>query len=174
MPRLPKDTFDWHPDLVKAASARYAYSHLHNKRDQTAWREALRYLQESRDPIYIQKGGQNKGNIIGIPKSITNDAIRQTLSKIVSGEELVLRPEMEGLSGTSVDIGKIPYYRDRIYRDGGYALLAAMYSATNKFPTLLSESDIKARARPYTDNKIDYDYRTREHGIWKCMDSLRY
>eukprot|EP01041_Mallomonas_annulata_P000302 gene302-543_t len=171
--KLPKDTKDWHEDLVDACNARYRYSHFHNKKDQNSWKDALNILRESQDHIYIQKGGQKQGHVIGIPKKIKSISILQVLMNIVNEEEPVLKPEHNGLDDNNdLSVEDTKFFRDRKYRDSAYALLAAMYMNTTSMPTILYEDQIKRSARNFTDEPIDYDHRAHKFGVWKSVDTL--
>ena len=49
---------------------------------------ALDLLEASRSPVYLQKGGLNKGDIKGLPKGLSNDVLLK-LTKIVYNQDTV-------------------------------------------------------------------------------------
>ena len=66
---LPQGAKNWLPDVILAAQCRYTLAVRNNYRNQEAWGDAVRLLQQSQKPIYIQRSGQNAGlgTVKGIP-----------------------------------------------------------------------------------------------------------
>ena len=64
---VPRGCKDWHQDLIIAAQCRHTHATIHNHRIKEVWGDAVRFLQESRHPIYIQPSGQSAGRVKGLP-----------------------------------------------------------------------------------------------------------
>jgi hypothetical protein len=62
--KLPKDCRDWKDDLITCASAKYVKQCQLNKRGYDDWRIARDLLSSSTDPVFIQKTGDKKVNLI--------------------------------------------------------------------------------------------------------------
>lgn len=162
---------DWHERLIQAAMARHTQAVRNSNRDANSWKDAVSYLEKSKQKIYIAKSGLNKDLVVGIPPRIA-PSIVQKLTRIVKEEEAVLLPEHEGR--VSVDITDEQVVHGRNYRDSAFSILAALwleYQGPGINPQ--HTSIVKRRAQKYTDSEMDFDFRIRKQGAWKAKDQLR-
>ena len=93
MRQPPKGEKDWLEDIREACYLRYRYAQRKNKVSQTKWKCAWDALRASQQSIYLQKGGEKKGLVVGIPKKIRDPAIIQTIHNIVKEDEPETKPE---------------------------------------------------------------------------------
>mmetsp|Transcript_1638 Transcript_1638/g.2780 ORF Transcript_1638/g.2780 Transcript_1638/m.2780 type:complete len:412 (+) Transcript_1638:182-1417(+) len=133
-------------------------------------------LNRSQDQIFIQKGGDKKGFVIGIPKKekeISAD-VRRRLEMVVKGEIDVVGEGDEHYQHASVGVEDTQWMDNRTNRDSAYAILAAMYvNLAYPFPLSMSTREIQANMRQFTDDQIEFDHRTRTQGAWKMMDTIK-
>ena len=183
---LPRGCKDWHEDLILAAQCRYNEALTKNYQNQDRWGEAVRYLQESRNPIYIQPSGQFAGSVKGLPSKITCNLIVQVLSAVVRGAEPVLSNGVavvpgQSLTGPGGGPTQDQLLRDKLvrtmqYRSSSYALLAALYE---NYQGLGGESDMdtslfKQLAAKYSDIPVDGNYRIPgDKGTWAAKEKLK-
>eukprot|EP00960_Hanusia_phi_P031464 749300-Hanusia_phi.AAC.12 len=161
---------DWHEQLIEAAQARYRYAVRMNHRNQNCWRDAVHLLEGSRKRICLQKGGQNAGVVVGLPAKLAPTVV-QVLTRIVKGDEEVVLREHRDCAETGISEDSV--VRRRRYRDSAYAILAALWleyegPEENPQPTIV----VQRRAQKFTDNPMEYDWRSRAHGAWKAKDDL--
>jgi hypothetical protein len=122
--RCPKGCVDWHDKVLQAARSRRATSQLENRRDQNQWDEAVKLLEKSQKSIHIQKTGQLKGSVVGIPEKVAG-FIQQVFIKIVEGVETVNPQDIDNQPHVKLEDDKL--LRKLGYRSCNYALLAALY-----------------------------------------------
>lgn len=71
MPRGNNATIDdWKDRLLEALDVRRAEAVRNNHLNQNTLNDAFRAIQASRLMIRIQKGGQRKGEVVGIPNDV--------------------------------------------------------------------------------------------------------
>lgn len=122
--RCPKGCVDWHDKVLQAARSRRATSQLENRRDQNQWDDAVKLLEKSQKSIHIQKTGQLKGTVVGIPENVAS-FIQQMIIKIVEGVETVNPQDIANQPHVKLEDDKL--LRKLGYRSCNYALLAALY-----------------------------------------------
>ena len=167
----PKNVDDWHDRLILALQARYAEAIRGNQRSQNTLAEAIRLLEKSKSPVYIQKGGQNKGNVVGIPKKITGHVL-QLLIKIVNEEEEVLLPHHQGVN-TVVRPADEHVVTNRRYRDSAFAILAALWvDYSGPMGSTIHTQHLQRKAQKYCDADMTFNPRNRQQGAWKAKDPL--
>ena len=181
---LPQGAKNWLPELILAAQCRYTLAVKNNYRNQEAWGDAVRLLQQSQKPIYIQRSVQNAGTVKGIPTKIDNQEISQVLQNVVYEREPILKDgvviapgqNLTGPGGGSpqdiLEAGRA--VRTMKYRDSTYALLAALYE-NYQGPGRHSDMGTKTfqqSAAKYTDLDIVGNWRMGPPGAWKAKDKL--
>jgi hypothetical protein len=169
--RCPKDCIDWHEEISRAARFRHAEAHNQNRRDQNQWKDAMQLLEKSQKSIYIQKSGQKKNSIMGIPEKICN-TIQQIFIKIIEGEEDAVPAGLLNVRMPVLEDNKL--IRNIAYRTGNYALLAALYK-NYKGPCEcgLDIKNFENSAKKHTDGPIaQFNYKTGTMGVMKCKDAL--
>jgi hypothetical protein len=187
MPPRQRQIDDWHPRLLVALEARYQLALRQNRNNQNTLRQALEALRRSTKPVHVQKGGNNKGMIRGLPAAI-NAGVQQLIFRIIKGEEPVVPAGFDpddinedGHNGEarlpkrplSADVRNDTTYKQRKYRDSIYAILAALWEGYNgAMGRELFTKEVQRRAARYCDMEIEYDWRTGRHGVWKAKDGL--
>lgn len=187
MPPRQRQIDDWHPRLLVALEARYQLALRQNRNNQNTLRQALEALRRSTKPVHVQKGGNNKGMIRGLPAAI-NAGVQQLIFRIIKGEEPVVPAGFDpddinedGHNGEarlrkrplSADVRNDTTYKRRKYRDSIYAILAALWEGYNgAMGRELFTKEVQRRAARYCDMEIEYDWRTGRHGVWKAKDGL--
>ena len=178
-PRVKLDE-DWHARCIEALEVRYQVAVAQRRRMQEPLRQAIEILRRSKKPIRIQKGGQQKGQVVGIPDKICA-SITQIITRVVKEEIPIIPPEYDKLdlqegpkgNGGSSDVTKDRIVTGRKYRDSSYAILAALWvgydgAMGNEMHTV----EVKRRAARFCDHEMEFDYRTRRQGAWKAKDQL--
>lgn len=122
--RCPKDCVDWHDNILQAARSRRATSQNENRRDQNQWDEAVKLLEKSQKSVHIQKTGQLKGSVVGIPEKVAS-FIQQIFIKIVEGVETINPQDIDNQPPVKLEDDRL--LRKMQYRSCNYALLAALY-----------------------------------------------
>lgn len=125
--RCPKNSEDWHDRILQASRCRKAIAVNDNRRDQNQWDEAVRLIEKSQKSIHIQKTGQQKGTVVGIPEKVAN-FISQIYIKIVTGVEPVIPLQHDGNDNhQEAKLEDDKLLRKMTYRSCNYAILAALY-----------------------------------------------
>lgn len=180
MPKAPRGVRAWHEDIIKAAEDRRIFALHNDKNDFFKWRKACDDLRASTSEIFIQKKGNKAGHVIGIPKSIEDHHIRQTLERIVREEEPILKTDHEVNRNLRVepdsegdDILLSKFVKDIALNSGHYAVLAAFYSNTTRFPTKLKELKLKECVGNFTDIQVQrYNHKNRQFGALQGLGTL--
>ena len=164
--KLPKNTKDWHHELVIAATQRFNLAVQGNKRTQNMWRIALEQLQRSQNPVYIMKSGENRGRLRGLPKKL-DSRVYEIFRDIVNGIEPVnIQAPIQRLN-----FREEKFYKGTKYRDGRYAFLASIYSQTADEHSFIYGNIIRAGMHQFTDLEVDGD-RWGKRGAWKAKDTV--
>lgn len=163
--KLPKNTKDWHHDLVVASTQRFNLAVQGNKKTQNMWRVALEQLQRSQNPVYVMKSGENKGRLRGLPKKL-DGRIYDVFRDIINGIEPV---------NIQVPIQRVNFREESLfkrtkYRDGRYSFLASIYSQTVDEHSYIYGNVIKTGMHNFTDLDVDGD-RWGKRGAWKAKDT---
>ena len=165
--KLPKNTKDWHHDLVIAATQRFNLAVQGNKKTQNIWRVALHQLERSQNPVYVMKSGENRGRLRGLPKKL-DGRIYDVFRDIVNGIEPVVNIQVPM---QRVNFREESLYKRTKYRDGRYSFLASIYSLTVDEHSYIYGNVIKAGMRNFTDLEVEGD-RWGKRGAWKAKDTV--
>jgi ERCC4-type nuclease len=197
MVRVPPKSFDWQPTLIAAAQHRRDVAARARKNSEFRWNEIYNKLRANPGGICVQKSGENKGCLRGMPKSIKAGPELETLLAIVRGE----KPAWEGAvwgpgalaaaeaAGTlpresagggvftpgvsqESQIEQCKTFRNRHARDCIFGLLAAMYSEMRDFPTIMNKTQILRAASHFTDEPLDTNHFQHTFGAWSSMKQL--
>jgi hypothetical protein len=169
--RCPKDCKDWHDDLLEAAKHRHAEAHNQNRRDQNQWKDAIQLLEKSQKSIYVQKTGQKKGIVVGIPEKVSS-VIQQLFNRIIKGEEDAIPERLANVRMPRLEDNKL--VRNIGYRTATYALLAALFK-NYKGPCEqgIDIAMFENSAKKHTDLAMaQYDHKTGKMGVMKGKDAL--
>lgn len=174
----PKNAVNVKADVIKICELKFAHAVRESKANQNLWHAAVQALQKSQDDIWVQQTGEKKGSVVGLPKEIKSELIRDYLKQIADGRISIDAVEYDlrkDSANALVPIEEMKIYKTRNYGDSIWVLLAALYRNHQGFGVnMMTTQHLQGSCAKNNPNnhQMAFDHKTRKQGVWKAVDGL--